>query len=391
MSAYFELTNQTLTILAFILVLTMTLVMIGYRILYPKTTGLLYFILGNISQLGFFVVLYIDGYSGILRFPVLVNIFECLAASLWVVSFKKITHVKVRKHFYISLNIISTVSTVYYFYFDNSVAERRFFTSLIVAVILIDGAITVFASPSFRRYRSFIFTGITVVLFAMTNLIRGLYRLFVPITFHTIFDANSSISFFVTLTLAFALFMNFSIVFLNMDFLIGRIREMSNIDPLTGIHNRRYFLERFEEMIELLRRKGDAFVIAILDIDDFKSINDSYGHNIGDEMLVAFAAYLKEAFRKVDLVARYGGEEFIVLLRAPDREHAEYVFDRVLDGVRQQKWTSKELDMTFSGGVEIIDRSHLGMSEEEMIDIVDQRLYYAKETGKDKIVYSAVE
>lgn len=390
MSAYFELTNQTLIILAFLLVFTMTLVMIGYKILYPTSTGLMTFILGNIAQLGFFAVLYIDGYSGVLRFSVLVNTFECLAATLWVVSFKKITSVKVRAWFYILLNAATVAATAYYFYYDNSVVARRFVTSLIVAIVLIDGAVTVFMNPSFKKYRSFVFTGTTIVLFAVVNLSRGLYRLFVPFTFRTVFDANPSISLFVTLTLAFAMFMNFSIVFLNMDLLVSQIKKTSNIDPLTGLFNRRYFFERFETMLALLRRKGEDFVVAIVDIDDFKRINDTFGHNVGDEILVEFSDFIREQIRNVDIAARYGGEEFIILLRTESMDGAAVVMDRFQKETKEKYWSDKTLSITFSAGVELVTRKHLSMTNEEIIDIVDKRLYYAKDMGKDMVVYSTV-
>lgn len=391
MSEVIQFSNQSLIFFSFSVVMVMESIMLGYFILYPDTKGLKPFMLGNLLLLAFYTLLYIDGFSGILRFPVMVNLSEASTAVCWMIAFKDIVGKRVKPLFYGVLLTANVLLTSYFFYINNNVVGRRVATSLIVFIILVEATYHIAKTAKDNKYHSFLFSGSSIVLFAAITFIRTVYRFIVPIQFKTVFDNNPSITFFVLIMLIFAVFMNFAIAFLNMDRLVNKIRFLSDTDPLTKIFNRRYFVNRLDELVELLRRKHEGFVIAMFDLDNFKSVNDTYGHKVGDEVLIEFAEFLTHELRKIDIVARYGGEEFIALIRTNDNEVAHQVLKRIHQSVKERTYSSAKLNITISGGAVLITDEHRNMSTDDMIEIADKRLYYAKETGKDRIIINALD
>ncbi|KAF1061038.1 MAG: Response regulator PleD [Pseudomonas citronellolis] len=107
------------------------------------------------------------------------------------------------------------------------------------------------------------------------------------------------------------------------------LREASTHDPLTGIGNRRMLMERLREETERAQRQGYAYVLVILDIDYFKQVNDNWGHEVGDRVLVEIGRVMQAALRQYDLCGRWGGEEFLLLLPETRLADAEQVIDRV--------------------------------------------------------------
>lgn len=167
------------------------------------------------------------------------------------------------------------------------------------------------------------------------------------------------------------------------------LKEISIKDPLTDIYNMRYIYERLKELIEENKRNISSCAVALLDIDLFKSINDSYGHIAGDHILKDFAKILKSNLRPYDLLGRYGGEEFIVIFKDLDRHKAVPILNRILKDVRQTIFVedNNKIHFTFSGGVmDMTEKPVEGDSTEGMIKIADKRLYKAKKSGRNKIV-----
>jgi len=156
-------------------------------------------------------------------------------------------------------------------------------------------------------------------------------------------------------------------------------------DPLTGLFNRRAFLERLENEAMRFKRNQKPFSILFGDIDLFKNINDTYGHSAGDAVLVNISNILNTEKREIDQVARWGGEEFLVLLPETNLKGA------VLSGNKMRKSISakpiihegKEIHATMSFGVNEYNGE---ASIEKTIDLADQRLYLAKNSGRNKVV-----
>lgn len=154
-------------------------------------------------------------------------------------------------------------------------------------------------------------------------------------------------------------------------------------DPLTGLHNRRSALERLEAEVVLVPRRKAALSLALLDIDHFKSINDTFGHDVGDEVLVTIGHLMNEQVRTSDTCARWGGEEFLILL--PDSgDLAGEVCERVrlaIEDARPLK--DKSRCITASIGV---TQHHPGEAMLETLKRADSALFEAKRTGRNRVV-----
>lgn len=164
------------------------------------------------------------------------------------------------------------------------------------------------------------------------------------------------------------------------------LRLLSIHDELTGLYNRRYIIEKLGSMIERLKRyEWDHFSLAMLDLDDFKTVNDRYGHLFGDEVLRKFALTIQEELRTVDIVGRYGGEEFLVLLPCTYVRDAEVVIERLQNAVGLVQF-SHPLKITFSAGLVEVTQAKIGeCGLESTLNLVDKFLYKAKKQGKNRI------
>jgi diguanylate cyclase len=164
--------------------------------------------------------------------------------------------------------------------------------------------------------------------------------------------------------------------------------QRSNTDALTGLANRRSLEEYFRSAQIAAMETGNPLSILMIDIDHFKKFNDSYGHQVGDQVLRLVAKVLQESVRDVDLAARYGGEELIAVLPGADlgccANVAERVRRRIAEGRLTRRSTGKEIaSVTVSIGVA---QFHLAESAEAMIERCDRALYQAKRAGRNRIV-----
>lgn len=160
-----------------------------------------------------------------------------------------------------------------------------------------------------------------------------------------------------------------------------RAEKVSRIDSLTGIANRRHFCELAETEIRRARRYNDHFSLMYIDIDNFKAVNDTFGHNEGDRLLLLVAETIRQNVRESDTVARLGGDEFCLLLPETGNEEAVTVATKVhvdLKAAVEKKWP-----ITFSIGM--VTYSEAPTSTEEMIRIADQLMYKVKNAGKDEL------
>ena len=156
-------------------------------------------------------------------------------------------------------------------------------------------------------------------------------------------------------------------------------KASSIIDELTNVYNRRYIIEALKKEKAFADRTGGRFSLALIDIDNFKAVNDKYGHEIGDRVLEMVAYELQSSVREADIVGRWGGDEFIIILRNTEIEKAKNVAIRILENIRNIKINS--LKLTVSLGL----AQYEGESLKDLISKADQALYKAKEKGKDRI------
>lgn len=167
------------------------------------------------------------------------------------------------------------------------------------------------------------------------------------------------------------------------------IIELSTRDYLTNVYNRRFIYEVLGEIIMDSKREKEIFSVAIIDIDNFKHINDQYGHQIGDSVLVDFTKIIKDHLRSNDILGRYGGEEFIIVLNHSNIEESSKVLERVLAGIRDKVFSYGEnrIVLTFSAGItcsEELEKDELTI--DKLVETSDKRMYRAKKEGKNKII-----
>jgi diguanylate cyclase (GGDEF)-like protein len=167
---------------------------------------------------------------------------------------------------------------------------------------------------------------------------------------------------------------------------LNRIQVLATRDELTGLYNRRHMMDVLNQHQKRLNRSGHhRFCLAILDIDHFKRINDTYGHNVGDEVLRNFAQAAATVMRETDVVARWGGEEFLVLLNDTQPGAAAIGLDRLREHLRHVQLAANlpDLKPTFSAGL-----TDYALSEplHSCIERADRALYAAKNGGRDRVV-----
>jgi two-component system cell cycle response regulator len=166
--------------------------------------------------------------------------------------------------------------------------------------------------------------------------------------------------------------------------------EMAITDQLTGLHNRRYMSRHLDNLIGSAKSNAKPLAFVIMDIDYFKSVNDSHGHDIGDEVLKEFANRIAANVRGIDLACRYGGEEFVVVMPDTDIDFAYSVSERLRHSIETTPFrisrSPNSLNLTISIGIAALEG---GDDNAEALHRADQALYSAKKTGRNRVVADA--
>ncbi|MBF0229084.1 MAG: GGDEF domain-containing protein [Desulfamplus sp.] len=168
---------------------------------------------------------------------------------------------------------------------------------------------------------------------------------------------------------------------------IVRIKELAHTDGLTGAANRRFFMELMQAEIERSKRYNHPFTIVYFDLDNFKAVNDKFGHSVGDRVLQTTVTYIKNNLRKVDVVARLGGDEFALLLPEIGEEAARIVVSKIQKGLLRAM-DKNSWEITFSIGV--LTCKNPISTPDEIVKIVDELMYSVKNQGKNAIHYSVI-
>lgn len=167
---------------------------------------------------------------------------------------------------------------------------------------------------------------------------------------------------------------------------LEQLREIVQTDQMTGAFNRRGLDEIFKREAARADRNAQSLGVVLVDLDNFKQINDNFGHQYGDSVLISLVAVAKETLRPTDIVARFGGEEFVILLPDVEMEEALTIIHRLQTNLAKNNFLQKDsqfMSITFSAGIAL--RS-FGEHQNSVINRADKALYQAKRTGKNRAI-----
>ncbi|MBI4706533.1 MAG: GGDEF domain-containing protein [Candidatus Omnitrophica bacterium] len=169
--------------------------------------------------------------------------------------------------------------------------------------------------------------------------------------------------------------------------LYKKVQELAITDGLTQLLSRRYFLEKFAEEIERSQKFGLSFAFLMIDLDNFKSFNDRYGHLVGDALLREVANGIKENIRQIDFICRYGGEEIALVLAETNQEHARLAAERIRRSIESKNINiyDEVLKITISIGMSNFPDGKA--DAKSLIEKADKALYKAKQSGRNKVCF----
>jgi diguanylate cyclase (GGDEF)-like protein len=166
---------------------------------------------------------------------------------------------------------------------------------------------------------------------------------------------------------------------------VDKYKNEASTDALTRLFNRRSFDDILDKALSLFMEDNLHFSLVILDLDDFKKLNDTYGHQAGDEVLKVFGKILQENMRQEDNAFRYGGEEFAIIASGDKAKNIKLFVDRIRKQVKETIITfeNEQITFTFSAGISCVKKS---FSITDLINTAYEALYYAKKHGKDQVI-----
>ena len=175
---------------------------------------------------------------------------------------------------------------------------------------------------------------------------------------------------------------------LKLQELIEKLKLLTVTDPLTKLYNRRFFVDASQTVLEIARRDKTPLSLIMIDIDKFKHINDTYGHQVGDEIIKLLANIMLKDQRKSDMSCRYGGEEFVILLPQTSIKEAASVAQKLRENVQKSYFETlaqQKVKFTISLGVSTVNLAN-EINIEKALKRADDALYEAKESGRNQVV-----
>jgi diguanylate cyclase (GGDEF)-like protein len=221
---------------------------------------------------------------------------------------------------------------------------------------------------------------INLILFYIFNQI-DLFELLIEYTKnHENIELDEIIPVFISLSFSLGIFAFRRI--LELTNLVSETNELSIRDYLTGLYNRRYISDIFDNELNRSRRNNTQFSLLMIDIDNFKKINDTFGHNVGDNVLSEISERLLSVSRKADIISRWGGEEFLILCPGTGPLEASKTAERLLSVINSSEFKEVK-EVTISIGVVTHNKDE---NFEAIVNRADECLYKAKENGKNDYI-----
>jgi diguanylate cyclase (GGDEF)-like protein len=237
------------------------------------------------------------------------------------------------------------------------------------------------------RVRTGMLTAQAIMLVAFIALEYHIPDIFIPYSDRT--EQYADLAFGMTMSLvvnsvlAYTVMEEYARVRDEKTHLARRLEHLSQTDALTGLYNRRFLSASIDEEMRWAYETGSQLTLCILDIDHFKNINDTYGHEYGDEVLINIAKIMKAGLTEEEIFGRYGGEEFVVLFPGKTPAEALPTVQTLCDQVQTYTWSHGK-PVTLSGGLSGYIK---GISYSDFLEAADKNLYRAKREGRNRVIY----
>jgi diguanylate cyclase (GGDEF)-like protein len=166
---------------------------------------------------------------------------------------------------------------------------------------------------------------------------------------------------------------------------VRKLEELATTDGLTGCLNKRAFLDEMAQRLKAAERFGRKLSLVVTDIDNFKSVNDTYGHSVGDHVIRGLGEILRKVKRETDVVARFGGEEFCILCEETDAQGATLLAERVRDELKNRIFETELGKLKVSASLGVASFPEHAGNDQSLFDLADKALYLAKQTGRDRV------
>ncbi len=167
--------------------------------------------------------------------------------------------------------------------------------------------------------------------------------------------------------------------------MMKELQLLASTDPMTKLYNRRYFISTSKKVISLAKREKYPVSIIMLDIDKFKNINDTYGHDVGDTVIISLAKELINSCRKSDVACRYGGEEFVILFPNTSQDGAKIVAENIRSSLENLSLDIQDKTIHFTASIGVSSLFDDEINIEKALKRADEALYKAKESGRNKV------
>lgn len=392
MNSFLVIDNHANIQVGMVLMFLVTLLTSYASIIYEGRKSLKFVAIGNFFRFMFYLFLYLDGVLDQKIFPAFTNTVDVVSMTFYLYALYLSIYRNLKSFVYhkifILMNVLNVIISFVFFYGFNNVVVRRSFATAFIGILLGFGLHSIGSRRRTNDFKSTSLMTRIIYIYIIFQVYKFITQLLLPLEFSNIFNASWSVSFNLLFTLIMLISFNFGLLLFNMDDLSNRLIRMANIDPLTKTFQRGFFFTYLEKYMKQMERDKNNFYFIMVDMDHFKSINDHYGHIVGDSVLASFGEVLLDSVREGDIVGRYGGEEFMILLKNTDEEGGRKVIKRMKEKLLALKYTQDEFQVTFSGGARQVEYQDLkGLTVEALIDEVDQKLYHAKENGRNQIIY----
>lgn len=306
-----------------------------------------------------------------------------LAICLAAMGIRRFYGVPVSWRFTAAMVAINFVGLAYFVWYDN-MTMRIVIYSACQAIPIATALPLLFSRKNGNAHPGARLAGYIAILMIVVYVARSLAALLKIGGPVSLVDFNQFQAVVILMLVFLSMMWNFGFLLMGIDRLRAEVADLALFDDLTGAANRRQFLARLDEECARSNRSGEAFALLMIDLDEFKEVNDNHGHAAGDECLRRFTRAAESRLRTGDLLARMGGDEFCVVLPATTLREGAMVARHILEACKGEAVQGNGVSLALSASIGVAQwRPEIGLHAERLIAAADRALYTAKKDGKN--------